>query len=426
MLSIDLSSPSNAAPFNATPSYASSARSSLEEQEQFALVAQLSPAAAWPGAEAYIDNLLTRLFPGGVQVGAGALAWLGAIAGGVLSSSFGEYLVGVASGRIPPEISARDLQFAGPLVTATGIGQDAFQRLSPEGKIALIKGFAAISQDDALTPQQMREAGNALYARLSGAVIGESGRALPGPAGLTPQEQENLGLTGRPAQPDAASRMPAQEGFPTGGDAWPLVLTNPGAQPDVSSHTGYPRDALRDLAIQRTVFPALTGGPGFEDTPFGDPSRLPQVLSDVEMLARSAKPVATPGASRNIAMLEYDLDGVTGRLPSISGNRTVPGFAPPVPADSAIIPALYNNRQADTEYKLLNWLAENIENHLDGADTSGRIAIYSKFTVCDSCAAVIRQFQELYPRISVTVIHGTEPRMPTNLSDPLPGNPRPN
>ena len=423
MQRIDLLTPSNALPgFRGT-----------EDEEFAALFAQaVAPAAgsagAWPGAEAYVENMLSRLFPGGVKVGAGLLTWLGAIAGGALSSSFGEYLVGVATGRIPPEISARELQFAGGMVQAMGIQRNTFERLSPEGKVALVRGFAAIAQDGGLNDGQKREAASALFARVSGGVVDQGGRVLPGPSGLSPQDQDRLGLTGRPPQPGAAPQLPRNEGFPTGREPGPLVMTSPGSQPEgIRTHTVFPRGLVGDLEIQRTVFPAMIGGPSSEPRDsFANPARLPQILTEIEMLANSARPVATPKAGQNLALLEYDLEGVTGSLPSISGNRRIPGFAPPVPANQALLPPLYPNRQADTEYKLLNWLAENIEAHLDGEQTGGRVALYSKYTVCQSCAEVIRQFQQMYPRISVTVIHGSQERGPVNLSDPLPGRSRPN
>ncbi|MGY6646109.1 MAG: deaminase domain-containing protein [Salinarimonas sp.] len=146
---------------------------------------------------------------------------------------------------------------------------------------------------------------------------------------------------------------------------------------------------------------------------------LPDVIEEVRAAANNARPVMTMGDKLNVAKVEYDLDGVTGYLYGASGNRLIQNFVPPVAEGEEVIPARYNNRTSDTEYKLLNWLARNLNEHLDGAETSGRIVLFSQYTVCDSCANVIREFKRMFPLIDIIVIAGERQR-PQSLSDPLP------
>ena len=148
-------------------------------------------------------------------------------------------------------------------------------------------------------------------------------------------------------------------------------------------------------------------------------ARLPDVIEEVRAAASNARPVATLRPGQNVAKLEYDLDGVTGELYAASGNRVIQNFVPPVAEGQEVIPARYNNRASDTEYKLLNWLAWNLNEHLDGAETSGRIVLFSQYTVCESCAKVISEFERRFPLIYVYVFEGERQR-PQSLSDPLP------
>jgi hypothetical protein len=147
---------------------------------------------------------------------------------------------------------------------------------------------------------------------------------------------------------------------------------------------------------------------------------LPDVIAEVREAAANARPVATLRPGQNVAKLEYDLEGLTGHLYASSGNREIQDFVPPVAPGEEVIPPLYSNRGSDTEFKLLNWLARNLNEHLNGAETSGRIVLYSQYTVCEPCAHVIREFKRMFPQIDVIVIAGERQR-PEGLSDHLPG-----
>lgn len=169
--------------------------------------------------------------------------------------------------------------------------------------------------------------------------------------------------------------------------------------------------------------PDGTGGAGESHRDMEEYARLraalPDVIVEVREAAANARPVATLRPGQNVAKLEYDLEGVTGHLYAASGSREIQNFVPPVAAGEEVIPPLYSNRGSDTEFKLLNWLARNLNEHLNGAETSGRIVLYSQYTVCEPCAHVIREFKRMFPLIDVIVIAGERQR-PESLSDHLP------
>jgi hypothetical protein len=266
-------------------------------------------------------------------------------------------------------------------------------------------------------------------------VISEGRRITSAPRGLSAGEQQRLGLAGPPVDPGPPVEIPRTMSTPTEQPVPPdFILKNPrGSGPVLPSHTGSPSPG-DDLSM-----PLLTSSLGGE-TPVvavdNDFTRvinrdmeeyarlrgnLSNVVREIREAANIARPVATLKDGQNVAKLEYDLEGVTGHLYGASGNRAIQNFVPPVAAGREVIPALYNNRAADTEYKLLNWLAQNLNENMDGAQTRGRIVLYSQFSVCESCANVILEFKRMFPLIDVLVIAGPNQRRPESLSDPLPG-----
>ncbi|MFB7158864.1 deaminase domain-containing protein [Lysinibacillus sp. NPDC056232] len=67
-------------------------------------------------------------------------------------------------------------------------------------------------------------------------------------------------------------------------------------------------------------------------------------------------------------------------------------------------------RDVDTEYKILNDLAERLGTNYEA---KGTIKLFTEKVVCDSCDQVIQQFNEKYPNIKIEVIHnGDNPISP--------------
>ncbi|PAD65996.1 hypothetical protein CHH83_26315 [Bacillus sp. 7586-K] len=70
-------------------------------------------------------------------------------------------------------------------------------------------------------------------------------------------------------------------------------------------------------------------------------------------------------------------------------------------------------RETDTEYKILNDLAEKIgENN----NVTGNVKLFTEKDTCGSCNNIISQFKERYPNITIEVIHnGGELITPKNM-----------
>ena len=62
-------------------------------------------------------------------------------------------------------------------------------------------------------------------------------------------------------------------------------------------------------------------------------------------------------------------------------------------------------RDGDTEYKILNDLAEKIGNN---NEVKGTIRLFTEKDTCDSCNLIIQQFDEKYPNIKIEVIHNND------------------
>ncbi|MFF2089256.1 deaminase domain-containing protein [Paenibacillus sp. NPDC058174] len=71
-------------------------------------------------------------------------------------------------------------------------------------------------------------------------------------------------------------------------------------------------------------------------------------------------------------------------------------------------------RDGDTEYKILNDLAEKIG---DNTNASGSIKLFTEKDTCGSCNKIIQQFSQKYPNIKIEVIHNNEiPVQPKTLN----------
>ncbi|TKI53432.1 hypothetical protein FC756_24015 [Lysinibacillus mangiferihumi] len=62
-------------------------------------------------------------------------------------------------------------------------------------------------------------------------------------------------------------------------------------------------------------------------------------------------------------------------------------------------------RDVDTEYKILNDLADKIGTNYE---VKGSIRLFTEKDTCDSCNLIIKQFDEKYPNITIEVIHNND------------------
>jgi len=65
-------------------------------------------------------------------------------------------------------------------------------------------------------------------------------------------------------------------------------------------------------------------------------------------------------------------------------------------------------RDGDTEYKILNDLAERIGTN---SKTNGTIKLFTEKDTCDSCNLIIQQFSKKYPDITIEVIHNSDKKI---------------
>jgi RHS repeat-associated protein len=118
----------------------------------------------------------------------------------------------------------------------------------------------------------------------------------------------------------------------------------------------------------------------------------------------------TVGGGRNIAGANVAIDGqAPDLLLSVSGQAERAGTVPGIGAagnPQRFIPTAtgVNNRFADSEFKLLNFVANRLGASSD--TVSGTIDLHSELPVCTSCGSVIGQFQRAFPNVTVNVTTG--------------------
>ncbi|MBE7529115.1 MAG: hypothetical protein HS099_05220 [Ardenticatenaceae bacterium] len=114
------------------------------------------------------------------------------------------------------------------------------------------------------------------------------------------------------------------------------------------------------------------------------------------------------GRDRNIAIADYNINGASGSLTSVSGQAIRSGTVSP-PVDRFFTTGIVNFPRAfDAEVKILENIARTYANQ-PGVypQVQGSLTLYSELTVCSSCLGVIQQFQQMFPNISITVLSGT-------------------
>ena len=113
------------------------------------------------------------------------------------------------------------------------------------------------------------------------------------------------------------------------------------------------------------------------------------------------------GKSRNIAIMDYNIEGESDSIWASSG----PDFngSIPKPTDSYFdaTPTGNNLRNADSEYKLLNWLAQRFNPAgTPQSYVSGTVDLYTERPPCLSCLNVINLYRRMFPWIELNVFDG--------------------
>jgi hypothetical protein len=133
------------------------------------------------------------------------------------------------------------------------------------------------------------------------------------------------------------------------------------------------------------------------------------VRADVDATMATARTVmpelANVGKNRNVAIAEFEIDGMTGRVVATSGQHSPAGTVglPPTPMFSATRVGSYV-RGSDSEYKIFEYLGANISD----PSASGSVRILTERAMCASCSAVREQFRMKFPNIQVTVVSGNK------------------
>ena len=117
-------------------------------------------------------------------------------------------------------------------------------------------------------------------------------------------------------------------------------------------------------------------------------------------------------ANNNVAAAAVNIDGMDPQmLTSVSGGSARTGTVPEVGVEGnpqRFLPGRMdggaNTRFSDTEFKILNYLANQIGPSSDSV--TGSVWLHSDFPVCDSCNGVIDQFRSAFPNVDLRVTSG--------------------
>ncbi|MGH2612298.1 MAG: deaminase domain-containing protein, partial [Rhabdochlamydiaceae bacterium] len=115
------------------------------------------------------------------------------------------------------------------------------------------------------------------------------------------------------------------------------------------------------------------------------------------------------GNGRNIATMDYNIGGESDSVWSSSGPDFKGSIPKPTDPYFDATPTGNNLRNADSEYKLLNWLAQRFNPAgVPTSDVSGTVDLYTERPPCESCAGVIDQFRNMFRNIILNVADGSE------------------
>jgi hypothetical protein len=124
-------------------------------------------------------------------------------------------------------------------------------------------------------------------------------------------------------------------------------------------------------------------------------SNAPRTLEDIAQDFRDSHNHSRHiiGRSRNVSVLQYDIDGHQGEFVAVSGTTAVPGAVGPPET-----PIFDTMRPADSEWMELEALAAVLN-----SESAGWAALYSERSICSSCARVIEQFRAMFPGVDLDV-----------------------
>ncbi|AZC64537.1 hypothetical protein C4K28_4122 [Pseudomonas chlororaphis subsp. piscium] len=159
--------------------------------------------------------------------------------------------------------------------------------------------------------------------------------------------------------------------------------------------------AGREMAAERNSPLRLRGG-GNDDYPTRLPLDNKRYPPSEEVEFIRGKFNAEPG--RNIAFMDYDVEGEIGTFASVSGQAKRLGTVSPPVGRRFRTFAVGHARDYDTEVKLL----EKFQRVFPDTNARGAIYLHSQLPMCKSCLSVLDQFSKQYEKIAIYVGDGTK------------------
>ncbi len=113
------------------------------------------------------------------------------------------------------------------------------------------------------------------------------------------------------------------------------------------------------------------------------------------------------GKNRNIAIVDYNVGREVDSQWASSGPDVKGAVQTPTDPYFDATPTGKNLRDKDSEYKLLNWLAQRFNPaRAFVSDIVGTVNLYTELEPCLSCSNVIEQFRGMFPNIELNVTFG--------------------
>jgi hypothetical protein len=113
------------------------------------------------------------------------------------------------------------------------------------------------------------------------------------------------------------------------------------------------------------------------------------------------------GKNRNIAIMNYNIEEESDSGWASSGPDFNGSIPKPTDPFFDATPTGNNLRDADSEYKLLNWLAQRFNPAgVPKSDFSGTVDLYTERPPCSSCSNVIDEFRRMFRLIELNVTDG--------------------